>query len=57
MCEIKEHVSKDELIKLVLKLKAEEVSKRIRREKKAESELLANKIHNIEKWNRRKRRY
>ena len=48
------HVTKDNLIKLALELKAIEVAKEVARKKKAENDFKGLKIDCVERWNRRR---
>ena len=46
------HATKDDLIKLVLELKAIEVAKEVVRKKKAENDFKGLKIDCVERWKR-----
>ena len=50
------HATKDDLIKLVLELKAIEVAKEVVRKKKAENDFKGLKIDCVERWKRSVRR-
>ena len=51
------HVTKDNLIKLALELKAIEVAKEVAKMKKAESDFNGLKIDCVEKWKRSVRKW